>query len=80
MPALHCRAELFFCVKNDVHMLQVFKKICDSGYRPNWVEQVGFISIIKKNIYIYFNSQPIKCKRTKWGKKTHKKHILVNSS
>jgi hypothetical protein len=55
-------------------MLQVFKKICDSGYRPNWVEQVGFISIIKK-IYIYISIHSLLNAKEQNGVKKHIKNI-----
>ena len=75
MPALHRRAELFFCVKNDVHMLQVFKKICDSGHRPNWVEQVGFISITKKEEKLYISINSLLNAEEQNGVKKHIKNI-----
>jgi hypothetical protein len=56
-------------------MLQVFKKICDSGHRSNWVEQVGFISIIKKREKIYISIHSLLNAKEQNGVKKHIKNI-----
>jgi len=56
-------------------MLQVFKKICDSGHRPNWVEQVGFISITKKEEKLYISIHSLLNAEEQNGVKKHIKNI-----